>query len=167
MRGGGCFAPHATLQALSEDGSTCTRRACDVRAGDRIAIAGGGYSRVACVVLSPIDSGRATLRRVDGLMLTEWHPVHLRGAWHFPAVYGERVTIKATHVYNFVLEHGHVALVNGLPCVTLGHGLQAPIAAHPFWGTSAVINVLRAEAGWESGRVVLQEPLRSTATNIE
>lgn len=65
------------------------------------------------------------------------------------------------HVVNFVLDSSHVLLVEGVPCVTLGHELRAPIAAHPFWGTRAVVDVLRAHGGWERGRVVLDAPLRA------
>ena len=64
-------------------------------------------------------------------------------------------------VVNFVLERSHVLMVDGLPCVTLGHGLADPVVAHPFWGTAAVVDALRRCDGWDSGRVVLDEPLRA------
>ena len=46
-------------------------------------------------------------------------------------------------------------LVNGVACAALGHGLDAPVVKHEYWGTDAVIDDLRNRPGWEEGRVVL------------
>jgi len=165
MRGGGCFGPHCTVKARDGNGVE-QRRACDIAKGDWVAVVGGGFAQVACVVLSPCAEGHARLCRIGNLLITPWHPVHLRGGWHFPAVCGMPVELNTAYVYNFVLESSHVLLVEGLPCVTLGHGLVAPIAAHPFWGTGAVLDVLRTQNGWEDGRVVLSEPLRSGDVSV-
>jgi len=103
--------------------------------------------------------GRAMLTRLpNGLEITEWHPVReaATGRWRFPLMLGERVVRRTPYVYNLVLTEGHTTvLVEGLPCAALGHGLDAPVVAHPYWGTHAVIDDLRATEGWAEGRVVL------------
>ena len=93
----------------------------------------------------------------NGVELTEWHPVRDEaGRWRFPHMLGERVVVRAEYVYNFVLEPGHTTvLVGGVPCAALGHGLDAPIVAHPYWGTDAVLRDLASKAGWADGRIVL------------
>lgn len=103
--------------------------------------------------------GRAQLTRMpNGMEITEWHPVlnHTTGRWQFPNVLGTQVVVDAPYVYNFVLAPGfEMVLVDGVPCASLGHGLNAPIVAHPYWGTQAVIDDLMTKDGWKEGRVVL------------
>ena len=104
--------------------------------------------------------------------LTPWHPVQLRGGWHFPAVVGVPLSCRTRHVINLVLSPVsggpyQPLLVDGTPCVTLGHGLLERGATHPFWGcrssSDGVLAALRMHEGWSSGRVVLNTPLRSSA----
>jgi len=159
MRGGGCFGPLCRVEVLA-DGVVEKRPLCKVSAGDLVRVAGGGFARVVCLVHSPCPEGHALMRRVGRLTITEWHPVLMRGAWHYPAVVGEPVEMGLDHVINLVLASTHMLLVEGILCVTLGHQLTAPVAAHPFYGSDAVLDVLRAQDGWASGRVVLESPLR-------
>ena len=58
-------------------------------------------------------------------------------------------------VYNFVLSTGHILVVDGVACCTLGHGLKGDVIEHAFYGTQAVVNDLKAFPGWTSGVVVL------------
>lgn len=37
--------------------------------------------------------------------------------------------------YNFVLESGHSMIVNNIPCISLGHGFQDPVAKHAYFGS--------------------------------
>ena len=162
MRGGGCFGPTATVQLVDEThthGGVRTATVAEVRAGDILVGEGGRRAAVRCVVLTPCPGGRALLTRLpNGTELTEWHPVRdPTGRWRFPHMLGERVLVRASHVHNFVLAPGHpTVLVGGVPCAALGHGLDAPTVAHPYWGTSAVITDLMSKPGWESGRVILE-----------
>ena len=74
MRGGGCFAPWATVEVQGK-GAT---RLDAVVGGDRVRTADGGVAAVRCVVLTPCAGGRAVLVTLPGtsrLELTEWHPV--------------------------------------------------------------------------------------------
>ena len=85
MRGGGCFAPWATVEV---EGKGATRLDA-VLGGDRVRTADGGVAAVRCVVLTPCAGGRAVLVTLPGasrLELTEWHPVlcAVSGRFRFP-----------------------------------------------------------------------------------
>ena len=104
-------------------------------------------------------------RLPNGLEMTEWHPIRdPSGRWRFPVMLGERIVTTTPFVYNFVLSAGHpTILVDGLPCAALGHGLEAPIVAHPYWGTQAVIEDMMSHEGWAAGRVVLRASAAQSA----
>lgn len=136
--------------------------------------AAGSYTagRVVCVVAY---SGVRPVRLPgSGLVITAWHPVRdpASGAWRFPAdlaaeALAERyvgstldeavqaVLQPEQEVYNLVLEAGHVVEVDGVACVTLGHGFQEDVVRHPFFGTQAVVRELQALPGWRLGWVHL------------
>lgn len=159
MRGGGCFAPEATVLCPGADGAPPTRVRIDaLRAGD-VVLTPAGRAAVRCVVVWRCAGGMATLSRLQGgVELTEWHPVFdpatLR--WRFPLMCGTRVLRRCEAVYNLLLDCGHVIDVGGVAAVTLAHGLQGPVVGHDFWGGEAVVRRLRDADGWEQGRVVLQ-----------
>jgi len=129
-----------------------------VIAGDVLVGEGGQRSRVRCVVLTECAGGRAMLTRLpNGVEITEWHPIRdHEGRWRFPNMLGRQVIVPARFVYNFILEPGHCTIVvGGEPCAALGHGLDAPVVAHRYWGTDAVIHDCMQLQGWGDGRVVL------------
>lgn len=128
----------------------------------------GGTAAVRCIVASPCDNGIAILSELPtGLQLTEWHPIQdAQARWVFPNAVGRRVVRRVPAVYNLVLEREHVAIVNGVACVTLGHGLVGPVIGHPFYGTSAVIEELSQHADWPTGRVTLSRPLRAPLIGV-
>ena len=53
-----------------------------------------------------------------------------------------------------------MALVDGFPCVTLGHGLTSKGVEHAFYGTQRCIDALRVMSGWEDGFVEVRFPLK-------
>lgn len=46
-------------------------------------------------------------------------------------------------VYNFVLEKGHTMEINGVYCVTFGHGFKGEKVAHPYFGTERIVDDLK------------------------
>lgn len=159
MRGGGCFGPDARVLVAKGDGSCAQVKVSQIVAGDRLVGEEGRIAVVRCVVMTVCVGGRVQLTRLaNGTELTEWHPVRdAAGHWRFPIMLGKRVVRATKYVYNFVLSPGHpTVLVDGLPCAALGHGLDAPVVAHPFWGTDACIVDLMSKPDWHTGRVVLQ-----------
>jgi len=104
-----------------------------------------------------------------GLKLTKKHPVCFNNQWQAPIDIANKDSNIANicdssseFVYNLVLEHSHVVLVNGMRCVTLGHGIKE--AYHPFYGTLEVINVVKSVPGYEKGFVVVNGSLRKVET---
>eukprot|EP00798_Chlamydomonas_sp_ICE-L_P026003 gene26003-11694_t len=100
----------------------------------------------------------------SGLVITPWHPVRSpAGTWHFPADLlldpapmlpdsAPLVPDLSTQVvYNYVLASGHIASVDGVECVTLGHGFQEDVVRHPFFGSQAVVEELQMLPGWSDG----------------
>ena len=105
---------------------------------------------------------------------TLWHPVFTNGEWHHPADVGSVERVITDAIYNFVLEwntayRGHkmdsgeeeyratrpgVIIVNGIMTCTMGHDMTAPIVSHPYFGSEAVIEDLKAQPGWDTGRIV-------------
>uniref|UniRef100_A0A7S2FWU2 VWFA domain-containing protein n=1 Tax=Haptolina brevifila TaxID=156173 RepID=A0A7S2FWU2_9EUKA len=158
MRGGGCFGPNSTVRVTLGNGEAHAIKVSQVRAGDGVVGEDGRVAIVRCVVKTECPGGRAMLTRLpSGPELTEWHPVRdSSGRWRFPIMLGERVVVSTQFVYNFVLSPGHpTIMVDGLPCAALGHGLDAPVVSHPYWGTRAVIDDLMSKEGWAVGHVVL------------
>lgn len=74
--------------------------------------------------------------------------------WIFPAdlvPFQDRIL---STVYNLVLTSGHIVDVEGYECITLAHGFKEPIAAHPYFGSSAILDDLMNCPGWDEGRPV-------------
>ena len=61
---------------------------------------------------------------------------------------GEQLAmLPCQHFYTVVLSRGHVITVNGVACITLGHGFQHPKLRHPRFGTERVIKDLQQDPG--------------------
>ena len=166
MRGGGCFAPDATVDVV---GAGPTRLDA-LQPGARVRTADGGDAAVRCVVLTPCAGGRAVLVTLprSGLRITEWHPVLCAdGRFRFPLMIGEAALHTCEHVYNLVLDRCHVPLVSGVGAVSLGHGLESDdVVRHAYWG-GAVLDDLAKLDGWAEGRVVLPAAKPAAAAEPE
>jgi hypothetical protein len=105
----------------------------------------GGYVPVSYIVRSECRNSESRMVTFDGgLRITPYHPVFVDGRWQFPIDVIESSSIEdAEFVYSFVVRGGVDVIVNGVPCITLGHGIQNdPVATHAFLGTNAVIENL-------------------------
>lgn len=161
-----CFVGDSLL--LMADGSSKAMR--DVRKGDGVRVAqgrGSGCAAVECVVVSPCASGETSLVTLPtGLRITPWHPIHMAGEWQFPADMCPPMPQPCSAVYNLILDSGHVVVVDGVECATLGHGLQEPVVQHEFFGTNRVVDSLRTMAGWPAGLVWVAGTVRDAATGL-
>jgi len=52
-------------------------------------------------------------------------------------------------MYDFILDNGHVMIINGVECISLGHGFKGKIVEHEYFGTEKVINDLKKIKGWD------------------
>jgi Mg-chelatase subunit ChlD len=141
---GGCFGAQSEVVVVTEAGDV-SKKVTAVRSGEEVRVA-DGTARVVCVVRSAHPS--SDLVRIGELEVTAKHPIRVDGKWTLPV--GEPVT--GSIVYNFVLDRCHVLMVNGVECVTLGHGLTEPGVAHPYYG-NRILRDLTQLPGWSTGLV--------------
>jgi hypothetical protein len=154
--GGGCFGPSSTVILALANGTSKQIKVSEVRKGDRVHVSGGGTAVVECVaqIARPLD--KLLVQLPNGPSITPGHPVRMSGVWHRPRDLAPDALIAHDGaVYNFVLDQNHVVLVDGVECVTWGHGQSGHIVAHPFFGTDMIINQLQSSVGWQQGYVVV------------
>jgi Mg-chelatase subunit ChlD len=126
----------------------------DIRKGDTL---WGGH-KVKCILYTPIDSAVMS-RHPNGLLITPYHPIRVNGTWVFPST---ALPTKQHNdlggYYNFVLESGHIAVINGVEVCTLGHGFtDNSVISHPYFGTQNVIADLSCDPGFQNGYMVLDK----------
>ena len=167
-RSAGCFGGDCLVAMAAAAASA--KRVRDIRRGDKVMTAGGGAATVLCVVKTACGVGGVTemVQLPGGLAITPYHPVRVGGRWAFPKDLGVPAEVAADAVYTYVLESGHTVLIDGVECVTLGHGFNDDVVRHPFFGSQQVVDDLRAFPGWAAGIVTLQQGSfrRSTATGM-
>jgi len=129
-----------------------------VAKGDSIATTALKSAEVVCVVKTHCYRGKANLVELEGgLLVTPYHPVRKEGKWHFPCTLNEVKERECPAVYSFVLGEGHVMVINGMECVTLGHGFEEDeVVRHPYFGSQRVVEDLKALHGWNEGVVELK-----------
>uniref|UniRef100_A0A6B2KZ96 VWFA domain-containing protein n=1 Tax=Arcella intermedia TaxID=1963864 RepID=A0A6B2KZ96_9EUKA len=177
--GGGCFDALSTVKVLKVCAESNLLEEVEVELGEvrrndlvRVVDERGevAFARVLCVVKIEIDAKaqREMVQLEGGLIITKNHPIRRNGVWGLPKQVPGAVTVRSStaHVYNFVLEHSHVLLVNGVECCTFGHQLQDPVAWHPFYATEQVINTLATLPGWENGAVAVNGSIRKLAYTL-
>ncbi|CAE8661015.1 unnamed protein product, partial [Polarella glacialis] len=146
------------------DGSR--RRMVDVVKGDLLESLGpaspagpqGAAAEVLCVVRTVAPLGRFRLVQLPegGPRVTPYHPVLSDGAWRFPSDLAAVEELECDSVFTFVLADGAAAfVVEGVSCVSLGHGLQEGVARHPYLGSPKVLEDLSRFPGFRSGLVDL------------
>ena len=61
------------------------------------------------------------------------------------------------NVITLVLDDYHIGFINGYQCIMLGHGFTNGILDHPYYGTNRVIDDLKENYGWHTGKVVVYD----------
>ena len=131
-RYGGCLHPNGRV--ILHNGTF--KLVKNLRQGDMLP----NGARVRCNVQLSINAPLPMCRLPGGLLITPWHPVCMPGSdsWCFPALLHTAEPVFVKNVYNLVLDSQHSLLVNGVACVTLGHGItHDDVRSHAFFGTSA------------------------------
>ncbi|KAJ3085923.1 hypothetical protein HK102_013684, partial [Quaeritorhiza haematococci] len=89
-------------------------------------------AEIVCVIKTPCSTGFADLVSLpSGLFVTPWHPIRLSSPspstspWCFPHTISAPTRHPCPAVYTFILSHTHVLIINGVECVTLGHGVTS------------------------------------------
>jgi hypothetical protein len=99
----------------------------------------------------------------SGLIITPWHPIKLNGdAWQFPQNIVDKdpslgdIIEYDQEVYNIVLDGADFIEINGITAITLGHQItDDPVASHPYFGSTDVVDDLDDMDKDEWGRVHL------------
>ena len=116
-----CFGPECLVRMY--DGSDKPVKAICKK--DVVMSLDGKASKVICVMRTACHDSQETMVELDGgLLITPWHPIFLNGCWCFPAEVGRTQKRKCSHVYSFLLDSEHSCIINGTPCVTLGHNVK-------------------------------------------
>lgn len=137
----------------------------NVKKDDTIVVANGQTATVKCLIKIARNAAKPLLCMPGGLTITPRHPVRVNGIWTHPInVTKTKVANPSGFVYNIVLDQHHVPLINGVECITWGHGLTAEGVKHPYFGTEKIINDLAALPGWNEGLVQVQGDLRTRKT---
>jgi hypothetical protein len=134
-----------------------TQKRCDeIQPGDRDI---AGYT-IRCVVKTLVpyaDIVRLNPAAPEG-GFTLWHPVFVNDKWQHPADLGhvERVTTDA--IYNFVLDEGHILIIDGIMTCTMGHDFTGPVIEHSYFGQRVdgqrnILDDLQETPGWTQGYI--------------
>jgi hypothetical protein len=164
--GGGCFGETSTVMIARPCGQSLEMRVSDVKMGDEIHVA-DGTARVRCVVRIARPSSKSLVAFPGGLTITAKHPVRISGRWMLPGeMYQQRIPNTSDFVYNFVLDRSHIVVVNGVECVTWGHGLEDEKVEHSYYGTDRVIEDLARLPGWDQGFVTVTSCVRDSSGQV-
>ena len=105
------------------------------------------------------------------MKITPYHPVYCFGKWQFPHDLTNLFITKMVNCYSIislVLDIGHVAYINDIPCITLAHGYTDGILRHPYFGTHEVILDLQNMDGWDNGHITIWDnsAIRNISTGL-
>ena len=116
----------------------------DIIVGDMV-LGPTGPSRVTYVIRTKCKNDTAYFAELgNGLKITAWHPVRIGNTFRFPCKLSDLYEYSdCKYVYSFALDQGHTMVINDIECITWGHSFKDPVAAHPFFGSDSVINVLQ------------------------
>jgi hypothetical protein len=156
---GPCFLGASLV--LMADG---TKKRCDqIQPGD---IAAPDY-RIRCVIRTEVDyadvvqlgSQDPASSPLETGAFTLWHPVFVNHAWRHPADLGKIHRVATDAIYNFLLDNGHVLLINDIMTCTMGHDFVAnTVIDHPYFGARRagqrnIRDDLEADPGWATGYI--------------
>ena len=124
-----------------------------VKKGDKIATLIGSAD-VKCVLKFECHNSQAKLCQLDsGLTLTHKHPILISGIWTYPKDICSSQLVHCPAVYNLIVDHNHIAIINNVPCILLGHNYTTGILKDEYLGSSKVVDDLKQMPGWIDGNI--------------
>ena len=115
-----------------------------------------GTAQVVCVIKNMIEGETKICELENGLKITPGHPIMYNGEWRYPREIVQPKVQGSTTVYNLVLDEHHMAIVNEVPVILLGHNYTEGILKHPYLGSQAVIRDLEMLPGWDQGFIEIK-----------
>jgi len=123
-----------------------------------------GYEFIECMVISETTEN-TRIRNVDGIHLTEWHPIRkVNGEWFFPADKADAELIATPdYVYNIVTENrSNLWLCEGSTVIeyaTPGHSKTTKkldsVSYHEYWATEAYVDDIKNNVNYKNGVVLM------------
>ena len=92
-----------------------------------------------------------------GLKITPGHPIFYEGAWIYPRDKFRRSMQPCSSIYNLVVDRSHIAIVNGVQAILLGHNYTEGILKHDYLGSQRVIEDLKKLPGFQDGLIKLTQ----------
>lgn len=89
-------------------------------------------------------------------MITPGHPVKVQNNWVYPKELTQRMNISCDYFYNLVVDQDHIAIINDVEVILLGHDYTDGILKHDYLGSQKVISDLMKLPGFENGLINLQ-----------
>ena len=111
------------------------------------------YSTVKYILRTKVDKCKL-VKFKNGLKITLWHPIYFNNKWQFPnAIYYTNFSAlesvkeeKTITLYSLVLDTNHIAIINNIPVICLGHNYENNILQHFYLGTKKVVNDLKKKS---------------------
>jgi Mg-chelatase subunit ChlD len=126
----------------------------DLKRGHMILNSDGNIATIVCIIKTKVKNSALNMVLINNLRVTPYHPIKYEGKWVHPCTIKEPMMVHCDYIYNFVLDKHHVITINNMDAITLGHGMtNDSVLAHPFFGTSLVIDNLKTHQGWEKGLI--------------
>ena len=91
-----------------------------------------------------------------GLIITPGHPIKNQGDWIYPKELVEKKSVSCSSYYNLIVNRSHIATINDIDVILLGHNYSEGILKHEYLGSSRVISDLMKVSGFQSGYVELK-----------
>merc|ERR1711916_169617 len=137
---------------MGGDGSL--KKVQQIQKGDKVMCPNGETAVVECVWVRKCKEGKTKAVNLNGLHITPYHPIRdSKSRWNFPCSVQNTQNLECKEYFNFVLEKGHIMIINGIECCTLGHGFDEEIVKHSYWGTQKVIDDLKKMKGYQKGYI--------------
>jgi hypothetical protein len=152
-RSAGCIAPHCLVKM---NGNLTSKYVSQIVPGDILSC---GF--VVKYVLKFKVENYQMVHLPTGLLISPYHPVKhcdISPEWEFPRNLRETELYNGDYVYNFILNTGHVMIINDVSVITLGHGYDnIDILKHDYLGTNVVIEDIEAIGSDTEGYVNINE----------
>jgi len=159
----GCFSGECSV--LMFDNSL--KLVKDIRVGDNVMLPDTTCATVTHVTKVKCQNNKVNLTQIGDLLITPWHPILMNNVWTFPNSVGFIESHTHEYVYNFVLNVGHIVTVNGIKCVTLGHGFtDNDVITHEYFGTNKVINDLDKLPTNFEGSIIIDNITRDAVSGL-
>ena len=114
-----------------------------IKKGDRIQTLNGAGT-VKCLLKFVQQNSTTKLCQLSGgLKITHKHPVLIDGKWIYPKDISQPVEQPCAAVFNLVIDQNHIAIINGVPVILLGHDYTSGILKDEYLGSDKVVDDIK------------------------